>query len=219
MALRMTNKAWLIRPKPSGIDRLQEFLDEQMIAVGWPGLGDLTGTREYELKLKLRQEYADNASALSALKMIVYRMSPGDFVLVPQENSIFFGEIVSNYIYEERHDEITTGFPHQRRVEWFDLVLSRDELPTDLQKSTRVVRTAAELTKHIHLIEELLSTHQAKRRRKSSEANPSDSMDEEQLVEKAKRIVGQELASEDPLVRLRAAEVIFNYFNGMKITK
>lgn len=210
----MTGKAWLIRPKPSGIDRLQEFLKEQIIAVGWPGLGDLAGTREYELKLKLREEYADNASALSALKMVVYRMSPGDYVLVPQENSIFFGEITSNYIYKEERDELATGYPHQRQVDWYDLVLSRDELPAELQKSTRVVRTAAELTKHIHLIEELLTSHQAKKRVSNGmrQGNSANDFNTEQLVDHAKKVVGQELTNEDPIVRLRAAEVIFNFF-------
>lgn len=213
----MDKKAWLIRPKPSGVNRLQEFLDEQLIAVGWPGLGDLSGNREYEVKMKLRDRYADNASALSALKMIVYRMSPGDLVLIPYEKSIFFGEIVGEYTYDKKRDEMETGFPHQRKAEWFDLVLSREELPVELQKSTRVVRTAAELTKHLHLIERILKENHAVKRKVNKEQvvetkTSSFHIEKEELAIHAKQVVKQELNSDDPQIRLRAADIALRYF-------
>lgn len=212
----MSEKAWLIRPKPGGKIRIKEFLEEQIVAVGWPGIGNLEGTREYELKMKLKDLYPDNASALSALKMIVYRMEPGDYVLAPQDKSIFFGKIVSGYLYQEEKDNSETGYPHQRKVEWYDLVLSREELPLELQKSTRVVRTAAELTKHRELIDQLLIKNKAQGRKKEpgekdSDERMSPSVGTENLIDRAKLVLEQELTHEDPYVRLRAAEVIFSY--------
>ena len=39
----MANKAWLVRPYPSNINRINEFQTENIVAIGWPGIGDLTG--------------------------------------------------------------------------------------------------------------------------------------------------------------------------------
>ena len=36
------SRAWVVRPYPHNIYRMQEFLDENMIAIGWPGIGDLS---------------------------------------------------------------------------------------------------------------------------------------------------------------------------------
>lgn len=212
----MSEKAWLIRPKPGGVIRIKEFLDEEIVAVGWPGIGDLKGIREYELKMRLKDLYPDNASALSALKMIVYRMEPGDYILAPQDKSIFFGRIVSDYFYQKEKDNSETGYPHQRKVEWYDLVLSREELPLELQKSTRVVRTAAELTKHRKVIDQLLIQYKAKVRnkdilKKDPEGVIQTSANAENLIERAKLVLEQELNHEDPYVRIRAAEVICSY--------
>ena len=34
--------AWIVRPYPHGKYRIKEFLANNMIAIGWPGIGDLS---------------------------------------------------------------------------------------------------------------------------------------------------------------------------------
>ena len=47
--------AWLIRPLPHGINRLREFKEKNIIAIGWPCIGNLNGKSRGDLKLLLSQ--------------------------------------------------------------------------------------------------------------------------------------------------------------------
>ena len=35
------NNAWIIRPKPHGHNRLQDFLEKNIVGISWPGIGKL----------------------------------------------------------------------------------------------------------------------------------------------------------------------------------
>ncbi|OCA90394.1 hypothetical protein A8F94_00405 [Bacillus sp. FJAT-27225] len=164
----MGKQAWLIRPKPNDQVRINEFMEEDFIAVGWPGLGSLRDLREHDIRERLQAKYGENNSALATLKMVVYRMKEGDYVVVPYEKTVYFGRIKSEYLYFPNRDTQETGYPHAREVEWFKTILERTELPEPLQKSLRVVRTAAELTQHVDIIEGLLEK-EFKERKKAFE--------------------------------------------------
>ncbi|MBM7692015.1 putative Mrr-cat superfamily restriction endonuclease [Peribacillus deserti] len=221
----MNTQAWLIRPKPHDRERMNEFLEEEIVAVGWPHIGDLTGLREHHLRELIQSAYKESNSALATLKMIVYRMKPGDYVLVPYKGTIYFGKITSDYKYAEEKDNDEWGYPHQRMVRWYNLVLERDELPENLKKSTRVVRTAADLTSHVHTIEELLneetilpemSFHAEEPMMYMSapaqyrEEHDEHEEDEMEFIQRAKKVLEMELDNPDPMVRLRAAEIVLN---------
>lgn len=217
----MSQKAWLIRPKPHDQVRIHEFLEEGFIAVGWPNIGDLTGLREPELRERIQQVYGETNSGLATLKIMVYRMKQGDYVVVPYEGAIYFGKIMSDYMYDATKDNSDLGYPHQRKVEWYDVVLERHELPEGLQKSTRVVRTAAELTPHVNTIARLVGDAEAEEVESYftlqepvySMSEPDmfvkeDAEWEDDLVSRAKEVLEEELENPDPMVRLRAAEII-----------
>ena len=40
--------AWLIRPMPDGKLRINEFREKGIIAIGWPGIGDLKGKSHWD---------------------------------------------------------------------------------------------------------------------------------------------------------------------------
>ena len=46
-------KAWLIRPRPHEIYRMPEFKTKNIVAIGWPGIGDITGMSREDLKQTL----------------------------------------------------------------------------------------------------------------------------------------------------------------------
>lgn len=158
------NNAWLVRPFPHEIKRLEEFKQESIVAIGWPGIGDLTGKLREDIKsilsgapynlsgLKLGNAYA-------TVDIFVNRMQIGDLVLVPDGEDIYFCEITSDYYIDESLDNDNDGYPHQRKVKWLSNTL-RTELSMALRSSLKVHRTTADLTKHHEEIKALSQGHE-----------------------------------------------------------
>ncbi len=141
--------AWLVRPRPHGILRLDQFRSDNFVAIGWPGIGDLTGKSCQDIKTLLAGKpygLADTPLkyANSAVDIIVNRMNPGDLVLVPHDDDIFFAEICSDYVFDSAADTDLTGYSHQRKVKWLEKT-SRENLSKDLRNSLKIGRTAANL--------------------------------------------------------------------------
>lgn len=140
--------AWMVRPYPSE-DRMQEFLDQEIIAIGWAELGDMTGKTAEELDSELRAAYGWSGPKLgfpkAAFKILVNQMEIGDWILTPYGEDIHLAQVESGYLYQAADE--AAGYPHQRRVKWLNCV-SRDDLSEDLRNSLKARNTAANLTKH-----------------------------------------------------------------------
>ncbi len=154
-----TKQAWMLRPCPCEIPRLGEFRRENIVAIGWPGIGDLTGKSREELKQLLSRppySYEDRrlGSAYATVDILVNRMRPGDLVLVPDGDDIYFAEVAGGYRYDPAVD-VKDGYPHQRAVSWFPVSVARWELSDALRISLRAPRTAADLSQHVKEIEAL----------------------------------------------------------------
>ena len=153
------SNAWLVRPFPHLIKRLDEFRLNSIVAVGWPEIGDLTGKSREDIKailsgtpynysgLKLGNAYA-------TVDLFVNRMQIGDLVLVPDGEDIYFCEITSEYYIEKSVDNVVDGYPHQRKVKFLSNVL-RTDLSMALRSSLKVQRATADLTKHYEEIKAL----------------------------------------------------------------
>lgn len=157
--MNVKNHAWLVRPFPHGISRIDLFRSDNFVAIGWPGIGDLTGKSREELKRILSQEpYKLSGLALgnayATVDIFVNQMDIGDYILVPDGDDIYFGQIVSDYHFEPNADSDDLGYSHQRRVEW-STNTSRKNLSMDLRKSLKVQRTTADLSHHYEEIQTL----------------------------------------------------------------
>lgn len=144
--------AWLVRPYPHGISRITEFRQKNIIAVGWPGIGNLTGKSREDIKQILAgQPYELSGLALgnayATIDIFVNRMSIGDLALVPDGQDIFFGEICSDYFLDTTVDNQQDGYPHQRKIKWLNNV-ARDELSKGLRTSLKAHRATADLSHH-----------------------------------------------------------------------
>ena len=153
-------KAWLIRPLPHNIERISEFTSGNIIAIGWPEVLDLVDKNKIEIK-EILKVHPNNYSpqqlgvALATVDIFVNRMSIGDYVVVPYEEDIYFSKITSDYFYDPT--KVEDGYPHQRNVEWIEnSPISRENLPDDLRNSLRAPRTAANLSHHLGLIENII---------------------------------------------------------------
>lgn len=143
---------WLVRPFPHEIKRLDEFKSKNIIAVGWPGIGDLTGkTRENIKTILSGKPYSLSGIALgnayATIDIFVNRMQIGDLVLIPDGEDIYFAEITGAYYLDKSVDNSTEGYPHQRKIKWLSNV-SRKDLSTALRSSLKVHRATADLGKH-----------------------------------------------------------------------
>lgn len=117
------SRAWVVRPYPHHIYRMQEFLDENMIAIGWPGIGDLSDliSRE-DFKEALRDPDSvtgELGQATGNLFRFVREIERADYVLVPDGDDVYFGRVISDYRYVAEMDDDEHGCPHQRNVNWF----------------------------------------------------------------------------------------------------
>ena len=149
------NSAWLVRPLPDGNNRVHEFLENGIIAIGWPSIGDLAGKTRGELKHILSQPPyrlagLELGNAHATIDIFVNQMNVGDWILMPNGEDIHFGEVKSGYRFSE--DTVKEGYPHLRSAKWL-CSASRKDLSMALRSSLKVHRTTANLTHHIEEIQ------------------------------------------------------------------
>ena len=154
-----TKKGWLIRPNPHGHYRMPEFKTQNIVAIGWPGIGDITGISREGLKQTLAGKPYDLSglalgNAYATVDILLNQMQKGDLVLVADGADIYFGEIAGDYSFECFVDNDSEGYPHQRPVTWLTH-LSREDLSKELRSALKVHRTAANLSHHFDEINAL----------------------------------------------------------------
>ncbi|MDR3154725.1 MAG: hypothetical protein LBW85_10775 [Deltaproteobacteria bacterium] len=131
----MMKKLWAIRPEPNFTNRMGDFLAKGMVAVGWPGVGDLGGglTRD-EIKARLCATYDhylnelknELAVAAGILDRFVNLVGPGDYFLVPDGEAVYICEVSDGYVFHPELDNNSpeAGYPHWRPVRYL-----KDEKP------------------------------------------------------------------------------------------
>ncbi len=115
------NNLYQFTSKPNGTERITEFLEDNFISLGWPGIGNLEDVSREELKSRLAsvceykgQQLVDEVNALSEF---VHTMQDGDYVLVADNNKVHLGD-VGDYYYVEPSDTPEEGMGHRRGVTW-----------------------------------------------------------------------------------------------------
>ena len=141
--------AWMLRPFPNEKDAMQEFLDQNLLAVGWSELEDLTGKGREQMEKELVKVYQLSGQSLgrakATLDIVVNQMKIGDLILTPYGEDIHLGQVESVYEYVPADKD--KGYPHQRKIHWCSRV-SRSDLSEELRGSLRARSTAANLSKH-----------------------------------------------------------------------
>lgn len=155
----MSRSAWLVRPFPHNKKRLDEFKKADIIAIGWPGIGDLSrksreGIKEILAGKPYQLKGLELGNAYATIDIFVNRMAVGDLVLIPDGDDIYFAEITGDYYLDTAVDNDDTGFPHQRTIKWL-ADTSRQNLSMPLRSSLKVHRATANLSEHLNEIEAL----------------------------------------------------------------
>lgn len=151
--------AWVVRPKPHGYNRLEEFLDQGIVAIGWPDYGDLSGysKRDLEEFIDERHDWSPQKAGqvVGMIHKFLNKMEEDDFVLVPSGGNVYLGRIKTDYYFDKSKASDDTGYPHQRKVEWeFDgEAINRSSLPGKLHDSLKgrltVFSADVERVKHL----------------------------------------------------------------------
>lgn len=135
----MSRNYFLVRLKPGGIDRTEECLRENKIALGWSKTGDITEMSKDDVREKLEQEYNYTGMALSgnltSLMTLKDRIKTGDLVVTADGPLVSVGEVKSEYYFNE--EAAKDDYGHQRDVQWILKNIERDDIPDDLRQALR----------------------------------------------------------------------------------
>ena len=155
-------KVWLTRGKPSMVDRRKQFVEEGLYAIGWSGTGSLKGKNRDDILDILNDPNAYKSKepnpgmTSSMINCLVNDFQIGDYLVMPEDNTIHIGEVIGDYYYNK--DKADDDYAHQIKVKWITN-FSRDALPEKLRNSLRAGQTIADLSHHIDTIEDILPKH------------------------------------------------------------
>jgi restriction system protein len=102
------------------------FFENNVIAVGWDNVGDLSAIKAQReaFKERLSEIYPDRkpasiANSAGQLYRFVHEMKSGDLVAYPckSDRKIHIGEITGDYVHKSNSKKFS-GYPNQRSVKW-----------------------------------------------------------------------------------------------------
>lgn len=200
-----------MKSKPHGIERLNEFIgnnegENSFVAIGWPGIGDLTNVDKEEIRERLEKKYKYKGSQLgtylSAINTFVNTMKKDDLVLISNKLAQVFIFQVGDYHYENNYDSNEFGMCHQRKARLLK-VINKDDLNMEIQN---LLRNRGTITQFKYPYD------------KSGLDKWFEPLEEEvelkALAKNAIDVLAKELLSEDPLIRIKSAAEILRYSNG-----
>lgn len=125
-----------MKSNPSGIDRMGNYLKDNFVSIGWPGIGDLDNVSRDELEERLIQAYPNQIQQLNEpvndISTFVHGMQDGDYLLMAHGDAVYVGD-VGDYYYVEAYDSETEGTCHRRGVTWL-IAIRREELNAKVQE-------------------------------------------------------------------------------------
>lgn len=154
-------RIWMVRAGSAGY-LLDEFLDNEIIAIGWNDLKEINKkTTQPELKMEYYKTYPEDSDGrvnqtVGQIWRFVNQFQIGDKVVTYDWNSrnYYLGEIVSDYEFNTKYE-----FHHIRKVEWNEAPTERDALKTETKNSLGSILTIFEIRKEVW--DELLDNNPA----------------------------------------------------------
>lgn len=117
----------------------EAFRDNNLIAIGWPQLGDISGISNMEeLRKKYEEGYPEETKmqvSMGVAQVWKFKdeMKKGDKVAVYGAGKILLGEITGEYDFKEEED-VFEHFVHRREVVWISPELFVDGLPEEARR-------------------------------------------------------------------------------------
>lgn len=126
---------WMVRSQ--GGELLPLFLNNDVVALGWDALGNLTGKSRNQIKEIVMDSYPNEKAIYQwsgIVDAFVNIIKKGDFVITYDKSSrsYYVGEVTSDYYYDPKLDK---DYPNYRKVVWNNKVISRDDLSSSSKNS------------------------------------------------------------------------------------
>ncbi|NGZ75178.1 hypothetical protein [Saccharibacillus alkalitolerans] len=114
-----------ISPVVQGKNRMEDFLRDCFVSIGYPGIGNLEEADGTEVSKRLNRVYGYEGSELERraeeVVLFVRGMKDGDYVLVPCGGSVWLGDL-GDYYYREDYDNPDEATCHRRGVTWLGVL-------------------------------------------------------------------------------------------------
>ncbi|MBU3179820.1 hypothetical protein [Clostridium psychrophilum] len=194
------NDLWLVRTNPENTNRMKEFLENNIIAIGWSNLLDLTDMSKSEILAELsKNNYSCSNVKLGVINHFVNNMKVDDLCIIPNGEKIYIAKVTSSYYYDA--GKANDGYPHQRKVEFInkDNPISRASLPEATRKSLGAQNYVAHLKHRIGEFKAFLSEIASK----SGNINLKQSL--EKLLPKAIENIKNAIESDDAQIKFNAS--------------
>ena len=152
------NDLWLVRTNPENTNRIKEFLENDIIAIGWSNLLDLTSMPKSTILSELsRNNYSCSNVKIGVINHFVNNIQVDDLCIIPYGDKIYLAKVTSPYYYDAT--KVVDGYPHQRKVEFInkDKPISRASLPDAVRKSLGAQNYVAHLKHRIDEFKAFLS--------------------------------------------------------------
>jgi len=200
-----------MRTKPHNHEkeRVQEFINDSFVCIGWPHIGSLEGKSKREIKDKLSGVYGYTGHTLGycigQVNCFVNTMKKGDIIFITEKNWAHIG-VVDDYEYDGFFDNDEYGMCHRRKVNWINKA-QISELNASVQR----------LLRNRNTISQYPETFDASGLEKYMIENTSEVKENtdklESLFRDALAVLENELKSEDPDRRLKAATELIRLKN------
>lgn len=193
-----------IKTSPDYKNRLDEFINDEMICIGYPQLPSLKGMDREQLRHIITKIYNYSGSKLGnhlgIINSFINTMREGDRVLISDGDWVRIGEVKE---YEFDPKLISEGMCHRRKVNWIGTV-QKHEVNEYVKE---LLRNRSLLTKFKHPTElaeldELLNSTNVKIVQNKSEVTKY--LDKE-IIEKSIEVLVRALDSNDEKNRIIAA--------------
>lgn len=169
----MSDHAFMVRPYPDNEKRLDLFQEKGIVAIGWPGMGNLSGKAAQDIEGILKKVYPDDSNrtrglSCGTINTFVNEIKVGDYLLIPDDRFIYFAVVESEYIYDASVDNRQGAYPHQRKV-----VFKGNKFRSDLSKPLRnSIKAQQAVTRLIGHYDEIAALAEGKAfKAKASEIN------------------------------------------------
>lgn len=156
-------KAWLARAGSDGLYE-QFALDNDVVAIGWGELGDLSGLTREDLAKRIRTQFPDAGKGkvsnwTGQLSAFLHGFQVGDLVVLPLKTRpmIAIGRITGDYAYRT---DLDVDARHTRPVSWLRKDVPRTAVGQDLLYSLGAFLTVCRIARHdaAHRLAELAQT-------------------------------------------------------------
>lgn len=189
-----------IRPKPHGIQRLQDFLKGRA-SIGWPCNQDLRGLNRDELKEALIKEYPDISNiSISQVEQFLH-IQKDSIILTPSEDNMHIFRTIDAPDYDANRDNNKEGNPHGISVEHV-MTVKKLLLPSGVLTSLKgAQKTVCNLSKHVVAMDKFIEV--------ADHISDETVTTEIELQEKVRNILILSLDSDNEIARVNAAVALY----------